>query len=546
MALKLLDKAGDALDKAVDLDAGLEAVARLAVPAIADFCAIDVLSSERASSEIDARSSGRALTRVAVPRVLHAPWAGTVATWFPAEPEGHHPIANTLRQGQPEVVHDAEHAGTTAGHREAGSPPAPASYLVTPIAVRGRPLGVLSLVSWTTHRFRGDDLQLARGLARQLALAIDNRRLRAEIGEFLTVVSHELRTPLAAMLGWVGLLQGHHLSPAQVSHGLEVLERNTRLQAHLLDDLLELTWLRADLAALDRRRIDMVGVVREATASIAPEAAARGIQLRVHAEAADGRVAGDPVRLRQLVRSVLATAIAETRPGHALAVRLSRPTDASVCLTVSPEGAPSPSAGGVIEHMRDAGAGRRHRISLLLARRLAETHGGRIEIGHEAWAMGPAIRIALPALDPEDSPAPTGGRRGNPDDASVALAGCRILVIEDEPDTREFLRIALEGCGAIVRAARSGSEALVMLDREPVDLVLSDLTLPDGEGGSVLRAIRDRGLTDLPAVALSGLSGPAERAGTRAAGFAEHLVKPVDPEHLARCLGRVVRRPASH
>ena len=116
-----------------------------------------------------------------------------------------------------------------------------------------------------------------------------------------------------------------------------------------------------------------------------------------------------------------------------------------------------------------------------------------------------------------------------------------MLVIEDDRDTREFLCLSLERRGAIVRVAGSGAEALRVLDRGPVDVVLSDLTLPEGDGYSVMRAIRARGMTRLPAIALSALSGPAERARSAAAGFAEHLAKPIDPEHLARCLARVVR-----
>jgi CheY-like chemotaxis protein len=117
--------------------------------------------------------------------------------------------------------------------------------------------------------------------------------------------------------------------------------------------------------------------------------------------------------------------------------------------------------------------------------------------------------------------------------------------MEDDADTREFLRLSLEGRGAIVSVASSGAEALGLLDRGPADVVLSDLTLPGGDGYSILRAIRARGLTRLPAVALSALSGPAERASSAAAGFTEHLAKPIEPEQLVRCLARVVRGAGS-
>ena len=177
---------------------------------------------------------------------------------------------------------------------------------------------------------------------------------------------------------------------------------------------------------------------------------------------------------------------------------------------------------------------------------MVELHGGRLEIGAEESEPGVIARITLPALDAAEPPdpaarhRPASGERGVP-----VLVGCRVLVIEDDPDTRDFLRLSLERRGATVQVAGSGAEALWLLDRIAVDVVLSDLMLPGENGYSVIRAIRARGYTRLPAIALSALSGPAERAGSAAAGFAEHLSKPIDTEHLVRCLARVVRDAAS-
>jgi CheY-like chemotaxis protein len=531
MVANLLGEASDALAEAVDLEVALEAVAQLTVPALADFCAIDVLSSDRG------------VTRIAIPRVVSPLWTRTVDTWFPSNPDGQHPIANALRRGHPELASDATAAQEAVARRGAPTVPPPASYLVVPLLARGQTLGVLSLVSWTqAHRYRLEDLQFAARLARRLALAIDHRQLGAEIGEFLTVVSHELRTPLAAMLGWVTLLRRHVLSPAQVNRGLEVIERNTRLQARSLDDLLELTWLRAGSAALERHPVDMVAVVRDAVASVASEAADQGVALQVDGDLPAGRVPGDPLRLRQLVTAVLATAIADSHSGDSLGVLLTQ-RESSVCLAVVPAGSTLSLAGRPARVPRGRGGNRG--FSLLLARRLAEMHGGRIEIDRGATAPGFGIRMTLPALEPGGAPAAeTAPRPDCSDDGAGALAGRRVLLIEDDPDTREFLRLSLEERGVIVHVARSGAEGLAVLEREAVDLVLSDLTLPEGDGRSVLRAIRARGMAGLPAVALSALSGPAERAGSAAAGFAEHLAKPVDPEHLARCLGRVISRSA--
>ncbi len=533
MSAHLLGEACDVLDDAVDLEVALGAVARLTVPALADFCAIDILSPTGA------------LARVAMPRDGGQPWSPGVAGWFPADTEGEHPIARVLREGSPELVPDVPAVPDRAANRRLDGEPAPHSYLVVPLMARGRRLGVLSLVSWTAARhYRADDLALAGRLARQLALAVDNRQLCEEIREFLDALSHELRTPLTAMLGWVTLLRRHDLSAAQMNRGLDVLERNTRLQARLLDDLLELTRLRSGAAAFERRTVDIVAVVRDALMSAAAEAGAKSIQTHVAFDPRGGGVVGDPARLRQLVASVMSTAIAETPTGGDIAVMLTRPTEAAVSLTVRSGRSALPPA-TAIEPRASVGGDRAAGglgVALILARRLVELHEGRLWIDRQRPEMGCALRVDLPVRRPTSSEEPAAPARGDsPETGLAALRGRRVLVIEDDGDTREFLRLSLEHRGAIVRVAGSGAEALRLLDRNPVDVVLSDLMLPEGDGYSVIHAIRARGMTRVPAIALSALSGPAERERSAAAGFTEHLAKPIDPEQLARCLARVVR-----
>ena len=539
MSANLLGEASDVLNDAVDLEVALEGVAQLTVPAVADFCAIDVLSPDGV------------LTRVAVPRERGVPWARSVDIWFPSDPEGEHPIANVLRGGRPELVADVRTTRDVMANRRHAGEPTPYSYLVVPLVARGKTLGVLSLVSWIPgRRYRIDDLVLAGRLARQLALAVDNRQLGAGIGQFLAALSHDLRTPLTAMLGWITLLRHHDLSAAQVRRGLDVLDRNTRLQARLLDDLLELTPLRSDAAPLDRRPVDMVAVVRDTVTSVGPDATAKSIEVRADLDSPSGFVVGDPLGLRQLVASVVSMAISETPAGGSIAVRLARPSPASVCLTVRGRERVVPPSASLSTSPRVAGARGRppgsRGVRLILARRLVELHGGTLQISRDESETELTVRIDLPAGEAADSDELLTRLRPDPPESGAStLMGRRVLVIEDDRDTREFLRLSLERRGAVVRAAGSGAEALWLLDRGPIDVVLSDLTMPEGDGYSVIRAIRARGLTRLPAIALSALSGPAERARSAAAGFTEHLAKPIDPDHLARCLARVVRETES-
>ena len=534
MSANLLGEACDLLDDRVDLDVVLEAVAGLTVPTVADFCAIDILSP-----------SGT-LDRVAIPR-NDGPRAERLLHWFPPDPEGDHPIARVLREGIPKLVVDA---GLAPGQGVDGRPsglPIPRSYLVVPLTARGRRVGVLSLVSWNPERrYRNEHLALAARLARQVALAVDNRQLCAGISDVLSVLSHELRTPLAAMLGWITLLRRRDLTAAQIGRGLDVVERNTRLQARLLDDLLELTRLRVDTAVLERRPISLEAVVRDALSSVSGDARTQDIRLHAALDPRSGWMIGDPARLRQLVASVITTVIARIPAGGDVAVALARPTAGAVSLTAGAgptvvlaegSGAPEPSSSSSGVPPPDPKG-----IALMLARRLVELHEGRLRITRRSQRSGFIIQVDLPVREAAPGDGSAASTRAAARHAAAAmLLGRRVLVIEDDGDTQEFLRLSLERSGAVVRVAASGAEALGFLERGPIDVVLSDLTLPEEDGYRVIQAIRARGMTRLPAVALSALSGPGERARSAAAGFAEHLAKPIDPQELAQCLARVVR-----
>jgi CheY-like chemotaxis protein len=531
MSRNLLGEACDVLAEAVELEVALDAVARLTVPTLADFCAIDTLSPD-----------GAALERVAVARNGGAPPTRDVEAWFPPDPAGDHPIARALRARRPELVQHVAAALDVDPARPRGREATPHSYLVLPLMARGQRFGVLSFASWRPDREGGiDHLTLARRLARQLALALDNRQLRGELGALLSSLSHELRTPLTATLGWVNLLRQGNLPSSLMGHGLDVLERSARGQARLLDEMLELARLRSGLGPFERRPVDIERVVEDSLSSTAGDTQARRVRTRAILDARGARVMGDAARLRRLVGGALSMAIAETPAGGEIAVLLSRPTDAAVCLTVRGGGRATRPAGGRAGEDDPAGPPRPGGLGVALARGLAELHGGRL--GLDRNGEGFTLRIELSARAAQPAEESRGPRADGPGAAPSVLRGVRVLVVEDDADTREFLRLSLEGRGAVVRAAASAPEALGLLDRGPADVVLSDLSLPGRDGYGLLQAIRARGLRSLPAIALSALDDPAERARSAAAGFAEHLAKPVEPEQLVRCLARVAAEP---
>lgn len=390
---------------------------------------------------------------------------------------------------------------------------------------------------------------LARALRREReARAAAETASRAK-DEFLALLSHELRTPLNAIVGWARVLREGPGDPDRVARGLAVVERNGRALAQLVSDLLDVSRLAAGHLALDAGPVDLARAVGQAVEAVAPAADAKRIRV-VRAFAAAPRVRGDAARLEQIAWHLLSNAVKFTPPGGHVEVRLSASAGRAVLevaddgIGLSPEFLPR-----LFERFSraDATASRRHGgvgVGLALARRLVELHGGTVAAESGGEGRGATFRVTLP-LDP----APEASAEEERARGRARLAGRRILVVEDEDDSRELLLQVLASWGARASGAASAREALDVAARERPEAILSDIAMPGEDGFALLAALRReeaaRGDPPVPVAALTAFARPEDRARVLAAGFAAHVAKPIEPDALLDVVGALLGRTPS-
>ncbi|HEV3104737.1 MAG TPA: response regulator [Trinickia sp.] len=358
--------------------------------------------------------------------------------------------------------------------------------------------------------------------------------------EFVATLSHELRTPLNAIVGWTQCLLRDASVSESLRKGLEVIDRNARAQARMVDDLLDFSRMLSGKLRLDLEHIDPVDIVEYVVCSSSPAAEAKEIRIVPMLEPC-GTILADPARLQQIVCNLVSNAVKFTGKGGRIEVRLSRDDiEREVELVVadngqgiSPEFLPH-----VFERFcqEDAGIARRHGglgLGLSIARQLVEMQGGRIVAKSDGPGRGATFIVTLPTSFPERAKE----RSGEPLalDTSPALAGLRVLVVEDEPDARELVERVLQERGATTLAFDNASDALDACMAEPPDVIVSDIGMPDVDGYEFIRRLRafeaQRGRTT-PAAALSAFARSEDRRRALLAGYQTHVAKPVDPLEL--------------
>ncbi len=538
-ALRLLSSTGAELSSTLDVAETLEAVTRLAVPALADFCIVDALREDGTRERV-AVGHARAEDAEVAEQVRRA------------GPASGGPLAEALQRLEPvliPVVNAAEVLDATArdaSHREVLSGIKGRSLLAVPLLARGRPLGVIGFFyAHSDRRYGPLDVALAQEVCRRAALAIDNAKLyqRAEEAnrakdEFLATVSHELRTPLSAILGWTRLLRGGGLSAEKQARALETLERNARVQARLVEDLLDVSRIVAGETRLEAGPVEVARVVEAALEALRPAAEAKEIALDV---SLDRRlwVAGDADRLQQVTWNLLSNAIKFTPPHGRVFLSL-QAHDQQAELTVgdSGQGIPRDFLPHVFERFRQADATATRStgglgLGLAIVRHLVELHGGTVTAASEGPGQGATFTVRLALLSPAASL----------DEGSAQLAGVRVLVVDDEAEMRELVSTVLAQAQAVVSTASSAVEALDVLRRERPHLLVADVAMPGVDGYQLLARVRSLAPQhggQTPAVALSAQSGPGESQRALRAGFQVYVIKPVEPSELVRVAAKLV------
>jgi signal transduction histidine kinase len=366
---------------------------------------------------------------------------------------------------------------------------------------------------------------------------------------FLAAVSHELRTPLQAILGWARILQEGAVAPEEARRGLSTIERNARLQANLIDQLLDASRIATGRIHLEWRPFDLLAVVRAVTETASSVAAAKRIELEAVLPEYPLPVGGDPERVQQVLWNVLGNALKFTPAGGRITVRASLEGDrARVEIADTGEGIEPRFLPHVFERFRqaDSSTTRAHGglgLGLALVRELVELQGGEVRAESPGRGLGSRFTIRLPV-----APVTAGqdlARAAHPSPAGAPrLDGLTVLVVEDEPDTLDLVALVLARQGAEVLPARSVRAAMDVLSRRPPDVVVSDIGMAGEDGYDLLRRIRalgpERGA--VPTIALTAYSHADDRHRALEAGFDVHLGKPLDPEELVSQVAQVARR----
>jgi signal transduction histidine kinase/CheY-like chemotaxis protein len=386
------------------------------------------------------------------------------------------------------------------------------------------------------------------------AARIEAERANLAKDEFLAVLSHELRSPLHAQLGWLSILKKGLSAGRNVDRALETVERNVHLQARLVNDLLDVSRIVFDKLVIEHEPVDLAMVVRSTVEDARPAAEAKGVAIVCTLSPLTNAVVGDEKRLRQMVGNLLANAVKFTPSGGQVTVTLgtrdrdeagsaAHRTVATVSVGDTGTGISPDLLPHVFDRFRlaDAKSTRSHGglgLGLTIVKTLTQLHGGRIEASSEGPDRGATFTLHLP-LGPAlaERSAPASDVHPSPGE----LAGVSALLVEDDPDGREALRLALEHAGASVQACGSPADARVAMALATPDVLVSDIGMPGEDGHAFLRWVRAQG-NYVPAVAITGFASKQDREEAMAAGFDEHVPKPIDTDALVLKLRDMVRR----
>lgn len=374
--------------------------------------------------------------------------------------------------------------------------------------------------------------------------------------EFLAIVSHELRSPLNGILGWSRLLRTRQLSPEKTEQALASIERNAQAQTQLIEDLLDISRIIRGTIRLNLRPTNLVPIIQAALDTIRPTAATKSIHLEAHLNPDIGFVSGDLDRLQQVVWNLLSNAVKFTPEGGRVEVSLSlvtrhSSTYARITVTDTGKGIQPDFLPYVFERFRQADSTTtRHQgglgLGLAIVRNLVELHGGNVHVASAGEGQGATFNVEFPLLVVEALPlVSSSGSSSLLSPEPNGLQGVRVLVVDDEADTREFLVTALEQFGAVVTAAASTQEALQCFRANRPDVLLSDIGMPQADGYTLIREIRalpPEAGGQVPAAAITAYVRGDDRLQALNAGFQLHVPKPIEPIQLLNAVVQLVGR----
>ena len=472
-------------------------------------------------------------------------------------------LNRSMRMTQAELEADPRWKGFgEAGDRH----PPMGGWLVAPLVGRdGRNIGLIQLSDKYEGEFTEEDEAILVQLAQMASVAVENTRLyqaqqlartQAESAnrikdEFLAVLSHELRSPHNPILGWTRLLRSRKLDEKATAHALATIERNAKLQTQLIEDLLDVSRILQGKLSLNVCPVNLPSIIKAAMETVRLAAEAKSIEIQMRFEPGIGQVSGDSTRLQQVVWNLLSNAVKFTPIGGQIEITLEQiGSEAQIQVSDTGKGISPDFLPHVFEYFRQADSTTTRKfgglgLGLAIVRQLVELHGGTVAVDSPGEGQGAIFTVRLPlrreSAAPNDETATTNSCTTVSD--TLPLANIRVLVVDDEADSRDFLAFVLEQAGAEVTAAASASVALQILSQSKPDILLSDIGMPEMDGYMFMRQVRSlesEQENNIPAIALTAYAGEMNQQQALAAGFQRHITKPVAPETLVQEIQNMV------
>ncbi|TVP56668.1 MAG: PAS domain S-box protein [Nodularia sp. (in: Bacteria)] len=435
------------------------------------------------------------------------------------------------------------------------------SWISLPLVTEGKSVGGMSLNFREFKQLTQDDREFILALCRQCAQAIARsqlyeaeRQARAEAeqanrikDEFLAVLSHELRSPLNPILGWTKILRTKRLDVAKTAQALETIERNAKLQAQLIEDLLDVSRILQGKITLNVAPVNLAATIKAALETVQLAAEVKNIHIHTQLNLPSGTVAGDSNRLQQVVWNLVSNAVKFTPSGGRVEVLLEQVgMYAQIQVKDTGKGITPEFLPYVFEYFRQEDGATTRKfgglgLGLAIVRNLTELHGGTVHADSPGQNLGTTFTVRLPLNFVEQELSADHSYL----ETVINLTGMQILVVDDDPDMRELVEFILIQAGAQVTTAASALQALTLLNQSIPDLLLSDIGMPEMDGYSLIRHIRKYSPSEggtIPAIALSAYAGEMNQQQALQAGFQQHISKPMEPDELIKAIAMLIAK----
>ena len=409
-----------------------------------------------------------------------------------------------------------------------------------------RPIRIPMLISAARGALRARDRQYqSRNLLNQLEESDRQKDL------FLATLSHELRTPLNSILGWIQLLRSNSAT-TDANRGLEVIERNAKAQAEIISDILFVSQIITGKLSLEFEPVNLISVVREAVEIMLPSIETKPIEIRTFFETDDAPIKGNADRLKQVFWNILSNAVKFTPPHGRIDVRVKTAgANVEVEISDSGQGIEPDFLPHIFERFRQADSSYTRKfgglgLGLAIVRHLVEIHGGQVSVRSSGANLGASFFVTLPVLEIDASQsAQKTSKSAETIPADILPKGVRILLVEDNTDSREMLKVLFEQLSVEIDAVSSVAEAMSAINQNKPDVLISDIGMPGEDGYELIRRIRklppEKG-GRVPAIALTGYASFQDRELALRAGYQEHFSKPIDIDGLVDLVGKLLER----